>query len=183
MTRVITMPKLGIDESRNASASGTPRPAASAGIAKAIPLTNRKELAVTNSEMVMIDQRADVPDWTPNWALVSVMASSKRAGSQGVRSRRVSIVTAPGRLGQLDSAGPEPVLQLGLLHGVCSKDHEPDGDVVAECRHCRAGVKQLVVAECRRPGVRPAQSVEPRTEAVKNAANSQEHDCGHPGLV
>jgi hypothetical protein len=52
------MPRLGIDDSRLASVSEIPRLSSSAGIKKTTPLIKRKELAVTPSEMIMIDQRA-----------------------------------------------------------------------------------------------------------------------------
>ncbi|OBI88235.1 hypothetical protein A9X00_22855 [Mycobacterium sp. 1245805.9] len=58
---VTTMPQLGIDASRPASASGVPRVASSDGIRKATPLMNRKELVVTNSETIMIDDRLPAP--------------------------------------------------------------------------------------------------------------------------
>ncbi len=51
------MPKLGIDDSSPASASGVPRSSSSAGIMNATPLMKTKALAVTSSETTTIDQR------------------------------------------------------------------------------------------------------------------------------
>src|SRR6202044_3727006 len=58
-----TMPQLGIDDNRLAWVSGVWRSASSAGIKKATPLMNRKEVDVTISETIMIDQRALGPSW------------------------------------------------------------------------------------------------------------------------
>ncbi|OBF91384.1 hypothetical protein A5791_15135 [Mycobacterium sp. 852002-51163_SCH5372311] len=56
-TSVTTMPQVGIDANRPAWASGVPRAASSLGIKKATTLMKRKELEVTTSETIKIDQR------------------------------------------------------------------------------------------------------------------------------
>ncbi len=54
------MPKLGIEDSKPASASGVPRSSSIAGIRKATPLMNTNALAVTTNETTTIDQRRPV---------------------------------------------------------------------------------------------------------------------------
>src|ERR1700736_138811 len=81
--------------------------------------------------------------------------------------------------GSLDRLGAQEV----CLHPPVLEDREPDGDVLADCRERRARMKELVIAERRRPGVGPAQSIKQRTHAVQRATYGQQHRRGHPGVV
>jgi hypothetical protein len=90
---VTTMPKLGIEASSPASTNEVPRWATSAGIKKATPLMNRKELDVTPTEISVIDQRA--PRLNESVAVVS-------AGAQKAR-RTVLNMGAPGYEGAAET--------------------------------------------------------------------------------
>ena len=54
---------------------------------------------------------------------------------------------------------------------------------MADGGHECAGVEELVVAEDGGPGVRPAQCVEDRTDAVREAADREEYQGGDPPVV
>src|SRR5438445_13486381 len=88
---VVTMPQLGIDDNRPASVSEMPRLACSEGIRKATPLMKRKELAVTPSETITIDQRAPVLSWPVSFGSVGIRPCSH---------------TGPGFPAPLDAARP-----------------------------------------------------------------------------
>src|ERR1700741_851261 len=73
------MPQLGMDDNRLASVTGIPRVHSSGGIKNATPLMKRKELAVTHSEMIMVDQRAPVLSWPVNFGSVGIRPCSHTA--------------------------------------------------------------------------------------------------------
>ena len=81
---VATMPKLGIDDSKPASASGVPRSSSRAGIRNATPLMNTNALAVTTNETTTIAQRR------------AVLGPTVLVGSVGINPCSHSHVSASG---------------------------------------------------------------------------------------
>ena len=80
------MPKLGIDDSKPASASGVPRSSSRAGIRKATPLMKTNALAVTTSETTTIDQRRPVLSPTVPVGSVGINPCSHSDVSAGAKA-------------------------------------------------------------------------------------------------
>src|SRR5882757_6949125 len=99
------MPQLGIDDNRLACASGIPRATSREGIRKATPLMNRKELAVTPSETIIIHQRAP--------ALVGCFVI--RSAKQDPLAGATNPVTRPNGDGPQRPAAPRSRPSLGPM--------------------------------------------------------------------
>jgi len=120
------MPKLGIDDSKPASASGVPRSSSNAGIRKATPLMKTNTLAVTTSETMTIDQRRPVLRLTVPVGSVGIDPCSHSDASTGAKA--ITNPSLPTRI-----VGPTRLKQMRLGRiaspdGVAfvSIDGEPD---------------------------------------------------------
>ena len=114
------MPKLGIDDSKPASASGVPRSSSRAGIRNATPLMKTNALAVTTSDTTTIDQRRPALSLTVPVGSIGinpcshsdVSMAAKRQPARLRRSRRCVSRLRQMRLGRI--ASPDGVAFVSI---------------------------------------------------------------------